>query len=144
MKKKFRVSSFEFRVKKLKKQKFLFLALLLFTIHYSLFTSVAEAKVYIDITSPAFTKLPIAIYDLQGPSGKEVSEIIREDLIFTGLFMYIDKASYIETDSQPFNPKNWTPLGIEAVVKAYFFMILLKARRYSANNIRLKKSLSGN
>ncbi|OGW32111.1 MAG: Tol-Pal system beta propeller repeat protein TolB [Nitrospirae bacterium GWC2_42_7] len=116
MKKKFRVSSFEFRVKKLKKQKFLFLALLLFTIHCLLFT-VAEAKVYIDITSPAFNKLPIAIYDLKGPSGKEISEIIRDDLIFTGLFMYIDKASYIETDSQPFNPKNWTPLGIEAVVK---------------------------
>ncbi len=90
---------------------------LLFAIHCSLFTVDAEAKIYIDITSPSAKKLPIAIYDLQGSLGKEISEIIREDLIFTGLFMYIDKASYIEGPSQAFNPQNWTPLGIEAVIK---------------------------
>ncbi len=81
-----------------------------------LFTG-AFAKIYIDITSPAVRKLPIAIFDFQGPSGKEIAEIIRDDLIFTGLFMYIDKSSYIESASQPFNPLNWTPLGIEAVIK---------------------------
>lgn len=90
---------------------------LLFAVCCSVFTIAAEAKIYIDITSPAIRKLPIALYDLQGPSGMEISEIIREDLMFTGLFMYIDKSSYIETAAQPFNPKNWTPLGIEAVVK---------------------------
>jgi len=91
--------------------------LLLLTIYYSLFTISAEAKVYIDITAPSSKKLPIAIYDLQGPLGREISEIIREDLIFTGLFMYIDKSSYIEDQQKAFNPQNWTPLGIEAVVK---------------------------
>lgn len=91
--------------------------LLLLTIYYSLFSVSAEAKVYIDITSPSSKKLPIAIYDLQGPLGREISEIIREDLTFTGLFMYIDKASYIEDPLKAFNPQNWTPLGIEAVVK---------------------------
>ncbi len=77
----------------------------------------AEAKIYIDITSPAAKKLPIAIYDLDGPDGKEIADIIREDLIFTGLFLYIDKASYLEPAGQPANPPNWRPLGIEAVVK---------------------------
>ncbi|GAB4483964.1 MAG: Tol-Pal system beta propeller repeat protein TolB [Thermodesulfovibrionales bacterium] len=77
----------------------------------------AQAKVYIDITSPSAKKLPIAIYDFQGVHGREISEIIREDLTFTGLFQYIDKASYIEPLSQPFNSRNWTPLGIEAVLK---------------------------
>jgi len=77
----------------------------------------AEAKIYIDITSPAIKKLPIAIYDLPGPSGREISEIIRDDLSFTGLFVPIDKNSYLESITQPFNPLNWTPLGIEAVVK---------------------------
>ena len=90
--------------------------LLLFTFYLSLFTPV-EAKVYIDITSPSSKKLAIAIYDLQGPLGREISEIIREDLTFTGLFMCIDKASFIEDPSKDFNPQNWTPLGIEAVVK---------------------------
>jgi TolB protein len=77
----------------------------------------AEAKVYIDITAPTAKKVPIAIYELSGPAGKEVSEAIRDDLVFTGLFAYINSASYIEPISQPFNPKNWTPLGVEAVVK---------------------------
>ncbi|MDP2157497.1 MAG: Tol-Pal system beta propeller repeat protein TolB, partial [Nitrospirota bacterium] len=71
----------------------------------------------IDITSPAAKKLPIAIYDLQGAQGKEISDIIRDDLTFSGLFSCIDKASYIEPISQKFNQQNWKPLGIEAVVK---------------------------
>jgi TolB protein len=91
-------------------------AVLLLTFHLSLFTAV-DAKVYIDITSPSAKKLPIAIYDLQGPSGKDISDIIRDDLTFTGLFIYIDKTSYIEPPLQRFDQKNWSPLGIEAVVK---------------------------
>ena len=77
----------------------------------------AEAKIYIDITAPSSKKLPIAIYDLQGVYGNEISEIIRDDLTFTGLFICIDKTAYIENPAQAFNPQNWTPLGIEAVVK---------------------------
>jgi TolB protein len=88
-----------------------------FIIYTCLFVTGAFAKIYIDITAPAIRKLPIAIFDFQGPSGKEIAEIIREDLIFTDLFMYIDKTSYIEDASQPFNALNWAPLGIEAVIK---------------------------
>lgn len=98
------------------KYKIIFFIILLFTFYFSFFTY-ADAKIYIDITSPSSKKLPIAIYDLEGTFGKEISEIIRDDLTFTGLFMYIDKISYIEGPSQAFNPQNWTPLGIEAVVK---------------------------
>ncbi len=93
------------------------LLIALCTTLFALCYAVVEAKVYIDITSPAFKKLPIAIYDFGGPSGKEISDIIKDDLEFTGLFAYIDRAVYIEGISQPFNPKNWTPLGIEMVVK---------------------------
>jgi TolB protein len=77
----------------------------------------AEAKVYIDITSPSAMKVPVAIFDMQGASGKEISGVIRNDLVFTGLFTYVDKAAYVESVSQPFNASNWTPLGVEAVVK---------------------------
>jgi len=79
----------------------------------------AEAKVYIDISSPAFKKLPIAIYEFDGLAGKEISGIIRDDLEFTGFFSYIDRAAYIEGLHQPFNPRNWTPIGAEVVVKGY-------------------------
>jgi TolB protein len=77
----------------------------------------AGAKVYIDVTSPNIKKMPIAIYDFPGPHGTEITEILKKDLTFTGLFVYVDKSSYIEAVSQPFDPKNWTPLGIDAVVK---------------------------
>ena len=90
--------------------------IVLLVLHVSLLTSV-EARVYIDITSPSANKLPIAVFDLQGPSGKEIADIVRDDLTFTGLFMYIDKTSYIESAAEKFKPQNWKPLGIEAVVK---------------------------
>lgn len=82
-----------------------------------LFSAVAGAKVYIDITSPAFTKFPIAIHDFSGEAGDVIADIIRDDLAFSGLFDVIDKEAFLEKPSQPFNPKNWSPLGIDAVVK---------------------------
>jgi TolB protein len=99
-----------------KKFKVLVLIFSLLTAYFLLLTF-ANAKVYIDISSPAFKQLPIAIQDFSGPYGKDISEIIKNDLDFTGLFLYIDKAAYIENPSQQFNQKNWAPLGVEAVVK---------------------------
>ncbi|MEJ2696620.1 MAG: Tol-Pal system beta propeller repeat protein TolB [Candidatus Sulfobium sp.] len=80
-------------------------------------SSPAFAKVYIDITSPQAKKLPVAVFDLEGPGGNRIADIIRDDLTFTGFFVCLDKASFIESASQPFDPGNWTPLGVEAVVK---------------------------
>jgi len=100
--------------------KFNILRIVLITLCTMLFAlrfSPIAAKVYIDITSPAMKKLPIAIYDFGGLSGKEISDIVKDDLEFTGFFTYIDRSAYIEGISQPFNPNNWTPLGIETVVK---------------------------
>lgn len=75
------------------------------------------ARVYIDITSPAIKKLPIAISDFEGPYGKEISDIIRNDLDFSGLFDCLDSRAIIEKSSQPFNQRNWSVLGAEIAVK---------------------------
>jgi TolB protein len=88
----------------------------LLTIHYSLFTA-AEAKIYIDITSPAIKKLPVAIQEFSGAEGKQIADIVRDDLEFTGFFLCIDRAAYIESSAEVFNPKNWTAIGAEAVIK---------------------------
>ncbi len=93
------------------------LIFLLCALYSVLCALIVDAKVYIDISSPAFRKLPIAIQEFYGPSGKEISDIIKKDLEFSGLFAYIDKNAYIENPSQTFNPKNWTPIGVEAVAK---------------------------
>ncbi len=78
--------------------------------------AVIEARVRIDITSPLGT-FPIAVSELDGPYGKELSETITEDLAYTGLFRPIERAAFIETSDAPFNPGNWRPLGAEAVLK---------------------------
>ncbi len=78
----------------------------------------AEARVYIDITSPGFRQIPIAIYELSGaPAGAEISGIIKDDLQFSGVFSYVDRDAYIETPLPAFDPRNWAPLGVEIVVK---------------------------
>lgn len=76
-----------------------------------------EAKIYIDITSPAVKQLMIAIPEFSGPEGKTISNIIKDDLEFTGFFKCLDPAMYIETSSYPFNPQNWSVIGAEAVIK---------------------------
>lgn len=98
------------------KSKVLVFFLSLFTIYGLLFT-VVESKIYIDITSPAFKQLPIAIQEFQGPFGKDISDIIENDLEFTGFFLPIDRAAFVEYPFQKFKPENWRPLGVEAVVK---------------------------
>ncbi|MEK7742487.1 MAG: Tol-Pal system beta propeller repeat protein TolB [Nitrospirota bacterium] len=106
----------KFRVKSLKLKVFLtafFTALLIF--NFQLLT--CEAKIYIDITSPAIKKLPIAIQEFSGTEGRQMTDIIRDDLEFTGFFLSIDRAAYIEKSAEAFNPKNWTVIGAEAVIK---------------------------
>lgn len=72
-------------------------------------------KVYIDITSPGMKKLPVAVQNFTG--GKEMSDIVKDDLNFTGLFDCIDDDAQIERPEQPFNPNSWKGLGVELVVK---------------------------
>lgn len=74
------------------------------------------AAIRIDITAPG-RKLPIAISDLGGAFGEEVSQIIRDDLEFTGFFYIIDKKAFIEPSDKPFSRANWAILGTEAVLK---------------------------
>jgi TolB protein len=76
----------------------------------------AWAKVYIDITSPQ-TELPIAVHEFAGTSGREIADIVSDDLAFTGLFRLLDRKAFIETPSGPFNSQNWSVIGADAVVK---------------------------
>ncbi|MBF0488217.1 MAG: Tol-Pal system beta propeller repeat protein TolB [Nitrospirae bacterium] len=81
-------------------------------------TENVAARVYIDINSPGLKRLPIAVLDFAGiAEGTELADIIKSDLDFTGLFVFINKNAFIEDATAPFNPDNWKPLGIDAVVK---------------------------
>ncbi len=72
-------------------------------------------KIYIDITSPTFKKLPIAVQSFTG--NNQISDIVKDDLAFTGLFDCIDDAAQIEHPDQPFNTASWQGLGVALVVK---------------------------
>lgn len=96
------------------------IVVILFSVFCLLFSGVAvtDARVYIDITSPAFKELPVAIYDFTGSAeGGMLAEVIRDDLQFSGVFYYVDSEAYIEPPNPSFDPQNWLPLGVELVVK---------------------------
>ncbi|MEO5361941.1 MAG: Tol-Pal system beta propeller repeat protein TolB [Nitrospirota bacterium] len=81
-------------------------------------TNDAAARIYIDINSPGLKRLPIAVVDFAGiAEGIEMADIIKNDLDFTGLFVFVNKNAFIESATAPFSPDNWRPLGIDAVVK---------------------------
>lgn len=94
--------------------KFSIILLIIFLINIPI---LPQAKIYIDITSPVLKKLPIAIQEFTGIHGKEITEIINQDLSYTGMFYCIEKNAQLEGPEQEFNPKNWTTIGVEAVVK---------------------------
>jgi TolB protein len=75
-----------------------------------------HSKVYIDIIS-APRKIPIAILKLTGPHGSEITEAIKYDLESTGLFEPLPEDAFLEESSKPFNLKNWSSIGAEAVFK---------------------------
>ena len=52
--------------------------------------SFAEAKIYIDITSPGIRPLPVSIHAPLTPTSREIESIIKNDLEFTGLFSFVD------------------------------------------------------
>jgi len=83
-----------------------------------LFPSFPQARIYIDITSPGFRQIPIAVYDFMGRSeGVEIARIVGEDLSFSGIFSPVEKDAFIETPLPAFDPANWLPLGVELVMK---------------------------
>ncbi|HTZ16812.1 MAG TPA: Tol-Pal system beta propeller repeat protein TolB [Dissulfurispiraceae bacterium] len=72
-------------------------------------------KIYVDITASGIKKLPIAIQPFVG--AREVSDIVKADMTFTGIFDCLDEAAQIERSDQPFNPMSWRGLGVQMVVK---------------------------
>ncbi len=55
-----------------------------------LLTGPADAKIYIDISSPSVRKLPVSIIIKGPPKAKEIEWIIKNDLETTGMFEFVD------------------------------------------------------
>ncbi|MEE8448401.1 MAG: Tol-Pal system beta propeller repeat protein TolB, partial [Thermodesulfobacteriota bacterium] len=95
-----------------------------------------QPKVYLDITSPSFRRLPLAIaefknlglgYDVQGLR-KKIQEVISNDLEMSGLFQLLDPALFLEDPRRAGITKNqtdfrdWSAIGAEALVKGGLYI----------------------
>jgi TolB protein len=87
------------------KNKILFSVLILFFCALPDFNQSASAKVYIDLGSPSFKQIPVAICDFNNKvtstnkavdSGFTISDDIRKDLSLTGIFNILNKKSFLE------------------------------------------------
>ena len=91
---------------------------------YSFFAEPASAQQRIRITEGQVAPTPIAIAEftnLDGEisdSGRQIAEIISNDLLSSGLFDPIDSAAFIAPPKSPaIRPdfSNWAPLGASVV-----------------------------
>ena len=59
----------------------------------------ASAELYIDIVSSP-RKLPVAIMELEGPQGGDISDIIKNDLSLSSVFLPMDPGGFTERKDQ--------------------------------------------
>ena len=92
---------------------------------FGLFGNIANAQLRIDITEGQVAPTPIAIANFTGPDGvvsevgKQIAQIIAEDLESSGLFAPVDSAAFIEPPKAPSirpNFTNWSPLGVKGLL----------------------------
>jgi TolB protein len=108
-------------------------ALVLFGICMILVISNAEAKLYIDITSPSMRRISIAVPDFKHLGSKaqhpelssQLAGIITNDFELSGYFKSLDKGSFIEGPNagitrDSINFKDWSVIGAELLLKAGF------------------------
>jgi TolB protein len=92
---------------------------------FGLFGNIAHGQLRIDITEGQVAPTPIAIANFTGPDGvvsevgKQIAQIISEDLESSGLFAPVDSAAFIEPPKAPSirpNFTNWSPLGVKGLL----------------------------
>ena len=85
----------------------------------------AKAQLRIEITEGQVAPTPIAIAEFTGPDGnvtevgRELTQIISDDLESSGLFRPVDSAAFIVPPKAPSvkpNFANWSPLGVKGLL----------------------------
>src|SRR5271157_3162544 len=115
------------------KKYFLFSVLILFFCALPVFNQSASAKVYIDLGSPSFKQIPIAICDFNNKVtsankavdfGIMISDNIRKDLSLTGIFNILNKKSFLEDKTfitaitaEKNSFPDWTAIGADYLLR---------------------------
>ena len=94
-------------------------------------TAASAQTLRLDITEGQIAPIPVAVVDFTGldgvPSdvGRQISQVIADDLVSSGLFTAIDSAAFISPPTSPsLRPdfSNWTPLGAKGLVVGSAFI----------------------
>lgn len=86
----------------------------------------AEARVYIDISSPTMRHMPIAVPKFTPLSGGESApaasgtDMLVKNLNFTGLFEVLDQAGYLGPVGPEVNPRQWSRIGAELLASCNY------------------------
>jgi hypothetical protein len=89
-------------------------------------TAAAQERTYVDVGSPNFQPLPIAVAAFQGDGdvrGAEVSDVVRSDLALSGLFDVLDPKGFLADPAEGFAAPSikfarWADVGADGLVKA--------------------------
>lgn len=119
----------------------LFVSLLVLLVVMGLPSS-GTARLQLDLNSPTMAKMPIAIPDFTSSSpgplnGRDLAQIVRQDLNLTGLFHIIESpaAAPVDPGGEP-DFKAWAQRGAQAVIFGNFQVqgdeLILEARLYDA------------
>jgi TolB protein len=91
----------------------------------SLIADDADAQLRVEITEGQVAPTPIAIAEFTGPDGnvtevgRQLTQIISDDLDSSGLFRPVDSAAFIDPPKAPSvkpNFANWSPLGVKGLL----------------------------
>ena len=103
---------------------FIFFVLVLMNVSQS-----ALAKVYVDIDSPTFNPIPIAICDFNNKTpgaakqtdwGVTIAEGVKQDLALTGIFNILNKKSFLEEKDATVEKNgfsDWSAIGADYLLK---------------------------
>ncbi|MFH1652444.1 MAG: Tol-Pal system beta propeller repeat protein TolB [Pseudomonadota bacterium] len=104
------------------------------------------AKIYIPVNQPSDEKFPIAICDLNYSDGKNIAEVIRNDMMLSGYFNVFSPESTKEVeksegkDSDQINFDKWRQIDALALVKG---KIVKESQGKLTVSLRLYDSLAG-
>jgi TolB protein len=86
----------------------------------------AQERTYVDVGSPNFQPLPIAVAPFEGEGdvrAGEVSDVVRSDLALSGLFDVLDPKGFLADPAEGFAAPSirfarWADVGADGLVKA--------------------------
>jgi TolB protein len=115
------------------KKVFLIASFVFFFCVLPVFSSRAAAKIYVDIDSPTFQQIPIAICDFSNQKASSikssdfdntVADDIKKDLSLTGMFNILNKKSFLENmppgnaaTTENIRFSDWTTIGADYLLQ---------------------------